>query len=558
MSALLPLVKSKAMTEAEFIRQASVPRAVARQFIKNDGATMRKGAPPFLTTEEEEVLVRFIRSNAHIGRGTTRVDIRGVVGEYIDCLSAARQEAARALFGGRTAPGRSWMDRFLGRWPELQHYRAGTIENGRATNERPDVIASWFAALTLLYRQLRITHPRQVWNMDETAVKARDVMLHARASIIDGAGMSKPEVDLPKIGSGASTCTSVFTVSASGMVAPHFVVVEGSVPGHAFVRRQVEGQPAQVIPLASRLGDGATVRRRSPPGLDLDMFDVYCEHLAAFFPNGEKLLSIDRAKVHFSARGLLTLVRARFNVVVEPSAMSHLLQAIDSPAASGLFQPSLRFALRTRSSACVRLGEAFGPVELMDCIAEASSASLMVRALSSAFQRVGMWPLNPRAISMEALSKSAQVPVVDVDLEALVSRLIPIVSKELKRVVVSNGTLSTAGRATVLTSDEVIGALLDMDAAKDKAKSEKEKAKIVRAEQALTKKMDEAKKQQGAADRAAVAAWKRVVRDAKPAARARLLRDKRAGGADKRGRRMQALRQHLVLQKTQLICVQAE
>jgi len=121
----------------------------------------------------------------------------------------------------------------------------------------------------------------------------------------------------------------VFTVSASCMVAPHFVVVEGSVSGHAFVRRQVEGQPAQVIPLASRLGDGATVRRRSPPGLDLDMFDVYCEHLAAFsqniLPNEEKLLSIDGSKVHFSARALLNLVRARFNVVVEPFAMSHLL-----------------------------------------------------------------------------------------------------------------------------------------------------------------------------------------------------------------------------------------
>jgi len=206
----------------------------------------------------------------------------------------------------------------------------------------------------------------------------------------------------------------------------------------------------------------------------------------------------------------------------------------------------------------VRLGAAFGPVELMDCIADASSASLTVRALSSPFQRVGMRPRSPRAISMEVLSKGAQVPVVDVDLEALLSRLIPIVSKELKRVVVSNGTLSPAGRATVLTFDEVIGALLDMDAVKDKAQSEKEKSKNVRAEQVLTKKMDEAKKQQGAADRAAVAAWKRVVRDAKPAARARLLRDKRSGGADKRGRRMQALRQRLVLQNAQLICVYAE
>jgi len=239
MSALLPLVKSKAMKEAEFIRQAGVSHAVARQFIRNDGATMRKAPPPFLTTEEEEVLVRFIRSSARIGRGMTRVDIRGVVGEYIDCLSAARQEAARALFGGRTAPGRSWMDRFMRRWPELQHYRAGTIENGRDTSARPDVIASLFSALTLLSRQLRITHPRKVWNMDEAAVKARDVMLHARAIVIGGAGMSRPEVVLPKIGSGASTCTSVFTVSASGMVAPHFVGVEKSVSGHAFVRRQV-------------------------------------------------------------------------------------------------------------------------------------------------------------------------------------------------------------------------------------------------------------------------------------------------------------------------------
>jgi len=69
------------------------------------------------------------------------------------------------------------------------------------------------------------------------------------------------------------------------------------------------------------------------------------------FPNVAKLLSIDGAKVHFSARGLLTLVRARFNVVVEPSAMSQMLQALDRPAAFGRFQPSLRFAVRTRSIA---------------------------------------------------------------------------------------------------------------------------------------------------------------------------------------------------------------
>jgi len=195
----------------------------------------RLGPAPFFTAAEEALQAKFIITNATIGQGLSQEAVCRVCADYLDDLSAERQAAARQLFGGTLQPGRSWVRGFLSRHPELRRYRVGTLEEGRARNGRPDVVANWFSLLTLLYRDCRVTSPRQVCNMDETHVHARMSAMDGRGGILGGVGMRKPEMILPPFASGASACTAAFCVSAAGVVAPYFVVVDGQAAGHAFV-----------------------------------------------------------------------------------------------------------------------------------------------------------------------------------------------------------------------------------------------------------------------------------------------------------------------------------
>ena len=91
-------------------------------------------------------------------------------------------------------------------------------------------------------------------------------------------------------------------------------------------------------------------------------------------------------------------------------------------------------------------------------------------------------------MSTEELSKGADAPIQDVDLVKLTKRLIPRARKDMTCPVVVNGTLSTAGRGTVLTAPEIMAALDMRAAAKEAAKSLKEARKRARDMKAADKK----------------------------------------------------------------------
>ena len=149
----------------------------------------------------------------------------------------------------------------------------GTSEQSHAENAQPDVLAKWSPGLQLIYRDLNIVQQRQLWNMDETLVKARELLLEARSTIIGLRGLRKPEVVMATIGSGAAACTPAFAISPAGMVAPHFMVVAGRASGDAYVQVKEDGKERKVD-LASRLNDSAVVVRRDPPRFDHGVFDV--------------------------------------------------------------------------------------------------------------------------------------------------------------------------------------------------------------------------------------------------------------------------------------------
>jgi len=105
-----------------------------RYFVATGGKAAPAGRRPLFLREEEELLVRFVKVQALLGRGLNRTGFLRWVGEYISCLYTERQASARSYVGGSFTPGISFFRLFLGRWPALQMCRVDTLEQSRAEN----------------------------------------------------------------------------------------------------------------------------------------------------------------------------------------------------------------------------------------------------------------------------------------------------------------------------------------------------------------------------------------------------------------------------------------
>lgn len=108
--------------------------------------------------------------------------------------------------------------------------------------------------------------------------------------------------------------------------------MEGAPDGHAHVAETRDGYYWHVH-LASLLNEGAMVLRHKPAGFHGPMVAGFATHVAGcasgycFFAEA-KLLSVDGAKVHVSARRILTLLKARVFVIAELFKLSHRKQAL--------------------------------------------------------------------------------------------------------------------------------------------------------------------------------------------------------------------------------------
>jgi len=102
---------------AAIFREAGVARSAVRHFKATGGKSTRPRRQPFFSRAEEELLVRFIKLQAVVGCGLTRVGFLRWVGEYVVVLSSERQSTARAYFGGKLTTGGAFYCLFMRRWP---------------------------------------------------------------------------------------------------------------------------------------------------------------------------------------------------------------------------------------------------------------------------------------------------------------------------------------------------------------------------------------------------------------------------------------------------------
>lgn len=223
--------------------------------------------------------------------------------------------------------------------------------------------------------------------------------------------------------------------------------------------------------------------------------------------------------MHLSAKGLGLLRAAKVVVLMLPSYLSHLLQPCDD-------DPFLKVKAHAYRSArallpTIPVGTRFNLKHLMLVLAEACLHDLSSVHVINGFKKTGAWPVDASKVDVARLltGKGASYACSRVDLPRLMVRLGPEARREMEQPVVSFGSILNCGRAVVATSDGVLAAIHELDAAKVVALTTKEyrQARAAHAREArdAQRALDESnadQRRQSPAFRRRKEAWRRAAK----------------------------------------------
>jgi len=145
-----------------------------------------------------------------------------------------------------------------------------------------------------------------------------------------------------------------------------------------------------------------------------------------------KVLLMDGCKIHASVIGLKMLKASNVVVLMFPSRLSHILQALDSypflkvKAYARAHLRALRPTLPRKSR--------FNLVQLMGIIKEGAFQGLSSLNIVNGFKKTGTWPVFLSAIDVGrlVLSKGSQNSARKVDLELFPTRLGPEARRDMR------------------------------------------------------------------------------------------------------------------------------
>lgn len=316
-------------------------------------------------------------------------------------------------------------------------------------------------------------------------------------TVVAGKDDARPEFVIPSVQSGAEAASLVATVCADGTRLPLFLVVTGSGGRVPYAVLEQDDGSTRKTPLASYLDEGAEVHRREKPGFDGPLWELYARFAARNLekkcPGEWKVLLMDGCKVHASSAGLTVLKQSKVVVLMFPSHLSHILQALDK-------DPFLKVKARGRTAMRTIIPTLppkakFNLVHLMRVINESAFYGLSSVNVINGFRQTGTWPINPTAIDVSRLVKG-KGPVNakrKVNLEQLIVRLGPEARRDMRNPVLSFGSVSTRGRAVEATSEAVLETLRELDAAAARKVAAKEKTQATRAAKTAAAIADEAR-----------------------------------------------------------------
>ena len=159
----------KAVSQGMGINRAALEFGIPKTTLKDRVAGRvqygcKAGRAPYLTFDEEEELVEYLKTCAKIGYPKRCDDVIGIVRRTLQNKAGGPVEDFK---------GNGWWLRFMQRWPTLTHRKGDSLAQCRADAVKTTNLNQYYSLLEeTLKKHGLLNSPNQIYNMDESGFTA--------------------------------------------------------------------------------------------------------------------------------------------------------------------------------------------------------------------------------------------------------------------------------------------------------------------------------------------------------------------------------------------------
>ena len=343
------------------------------------------GPPKYLTTNEEEELVRFLLGCASIGYARSRKDVIAIV---------QRINESRGITNYVT---NGWWESFCKRHPNLTLRASVPLSQARAKATDPEVLDQYFDLLEQTVQDNDLEDkPCQIFNVDETGMPLDPKGLKG----IYKCGEKNP---LTITSGDKAQVTVVGCVNAAGLCLPPMVIWDRKTLALELCEGEVPG----------------TVYGLSDRGwINQELFDIwFSNHFLCYAPSARPLLLLlDGHSSHYCPATIRLAAAQQVIIFALPPNTTHLIQPLDK----GCFAP-LKVCWREACQDYIKKnpGKVVNRYSFSKIFSQAWIKAMTIRNIMSGFKVTGVYPLNRNALkppeepkeSLAAASGLAFIPL---------------------------------------------------------------------------------------------------------------------------------------------------
>ena len=207
-------------------RNYYVPRSTLRDRISGRVKHGTKSGPkPYLSVEEEQELVAFLKQASAMGYGKTKKEILAMVQKTME-----KKDLCDDKFNGE-----GWWTRFMSRNPTLSLRTADPLSKVRADAVKQEKIDEYFKLLkSTLEKHDLMNKPQCIYNVDESGMPLE----HKQPKRVAQRGAKKV---YRRSSGNKAQITIVACASATGVALPPMVIFQGARLNHALTEGEVPG-----------------------------------------------------------------------------------------------------------------------------------------------------------------------------------------------------------------------------------------------------------------------------------------------------------------------------
>ena len=339
--------------------------------------TVKSGATPLFSLEQEALLARHLDTMAEVGYGYSRQETLNLATEYAVELNVRSRD--------HNPVSDKWLHNFLLRWPQLKLKKPRALDVARAKCATRQAVDNYFKELKQILVKYNLEDkPHRLFNIVEKGLNSD----HKPPKVVAGRFNKTQAVTSGK----SHTTTVIGCVNGIGQQVPPFFIFAGA----RMVDGLMEGSSAGAKGTVSATGWSNT-----------EIFKQYMkDHLLQYLPsrdNEHVLVLYDGHKSHCSL-GLIEWAKSeKIILFVLPPHCSHLLQPLDL-SCFGPFEVAW-------NSACQKYmresgGRMVTRYDVCRLACRVYTSTLNVSNITTAFRKCGLYPFNSEVISDSSIAPS--------------------------------------------------------------------------------------------------------------------------------------------------------